>query len=710
MGTVTAFCASLTLSFAGLTSVPFAGAAEAAPTCKGVTATIWVNSSNIIVGGDDAGETYTGSLEGTSDNDVIVGTPGNDSIDGGTGDDLVCGGSGNDDIDGGIGDDDLCGDGGNDTMDGGIGDDDMCGDDGNDEMDGGIGEDEIDGGAGTDTLDGEIGEDVCINGESTDCEATTGTVVCGGSSSSSSSASSASSSSSTTSSSSAPSSSSSSTATSSSSTSSTSSSSTSSTSSSSSAVICPVTSDLIGHWKFDEEGGLIAFDSSGENNHGVLQNNPTYVAGNPLISPNASALDFDGTDDDVLVPGSDFDFGSDDFTVSTFLKTASGNRSVLGHADNNGSGNRGWGMKLNATGSTVNFFAMGDSGTNSASHNATLLDNQWHHVAGVYSRSGSTLTISAYVDGALVGSHASAVGDISVTTSLFLGRYNLPALTFDGTLDDVRIHDRVLSAAEIAACSAGTPASSSSNSSSSSSSTTSSSSSSSSVFNEGSSSSQGGSNNQENFSGFSTPEAVGGNGSYRGNRTNTLTGVANFLVDLILTDGGTIAPPAFGGRNSVRFSDSEESLICSMKKSMPKQTTGAMLRWTAEYLAPMMHRDADMIEDALRDRTFCKGEVVSAAPEKIAQAEPFYVNAAGYPVSSNSTWNVCVTGVVTLADIRANPDKDEDGNARDCSYYHTSGLWRHPDTGAYFTWDRKTKTLEVPEGYVLVKEQTVAVK
>lgn len=727
MGTMSVFCASLTLGSVGLTSV--ASAVDATPTCKGVTATIWVNSSNVIVGGGNAGDTYTGTLEGTSDNDVIVGTSGDDSIDGGLGHDLVCGDGGDDAIDGGIGNDDLCGDGGNDTIDGGIGDDDICGDEGNDDIEGGIGNDNIDGGNGTDALNGEIDNDVCINGESVqECEATTGSVVCGGSSSTSSSTSSVPSSSSVSSSSSSVSSpssssaqsstSSSSVSSSSSTTSSSSSSSTSSssTSSSSSAVMCPLTFNLIGHWKLDEgTGSVIAFDSSGENNHGVHQNGPVYVAGNPLISPNPSALDFDGTDDDILVPGFDFSFGTSNFTVSTFLKTTAGDRSVLGHFDNNGSGTRGWGMYIDDS-NKIDFFANGDAGTNNLAHNATLLNGQWHHVAGVYSRSGSLMTINAYVDGVLAGSSTSTVGDISVNTSLFLGKYHLLVPHFDGTLDDVRIYDRVLTAAEIAACSGGTPASSSSSTSSSSSSSSSTSSSSSSsassVSSGASSSSQGGSNNnQQHFSGFSTPEAVDGNGSYRGKRTNTLTGVANFLVDLILgTDDETIAPPAFGGRNSVPFFESEEDLICSMKKSMPKQTTGAMLHWTAQYLAPLMHRDADMIEDALRDRRFCKGEEVSAAPVQVAQAQPFYVNLAGYPVSSNPTWNICVMGAVTLADIRANPDKDKDGNARDCSYYHTNGLWRHPDSGAYFTWDKKTKNLEIPAGYVLVKEQIVAAK
>jgi Ca2+-binding RTX toxin-like protein len=233
--------------------------------------------------------------------------------------------------------------------------------------------------------------------------------------------------------------------------------------------------DLEGYWKFDETTGITAIDSAGGDNTGTHENGPMYVAGNPAISPNPSALKFDGTDDHVRVADSnDFDFGTGSFTVSAFVKTGTGDTSVLGNFD---ATQRGWGLYLYDSG-RVNFFAYGSAGANDTSFGAPVLDEGWHHVAGVYTRSGASLTIDMYVDGVLVGSNTSTVGDITSSSDLLLGHY-LGQPHYDGVLDDVRVYDRALSANEIPSLSNGCtiPAASSSSSSSNSSSSNSSSSS-----------------------------------------------------------------------------------------------------------------------------------------------------------------------------------------------------------------------------------------
>ena len=182
---------------AGLVSIPFTALGQSAPTCDGQTATIWVQGG-FIVGGDDNGESYSGTLNGTSGNDVIVGTSDDDVLDGKSGNDIICGLQGEDSIEGGFGDDrvfgddgddDLegnddqdivCGGNGNDTIYGGIGNDTLCGDDGDDELQGSLGNDQLNGGDGlNDQLNGEGGNDICVNGESLDnCEDTTTPVSC----------------------------------------------------------------------------------------------------------------------------------------------------------------------------------------------------------------------------------------------------------------------------------------------------------------------------------------------------------------------------------------------------------------------------------------------------------------------------------------------------------------------------------------------------
>jgi hypothetical protein len=144
-----------------------------------------------------------------------------------------------------------------------------------------------------------------------------------------------------------------------------------------------------------------------------------------------------------------------------------------------------------------------------------------------------------------------------------------------------------------------------------------------------------------------------------------------------------------------------------MRKALPAKTSSSMLEWIAEQLATQMNRDADMILEALKDESLCQTSQIEA---KVSKPVAFDVSAAGYPVSSNNTWNKCISGKVTLADLRSNTDKNEDGLSRDCSDYHTGSLWYHPDLKIYFSFDRKKKTVNLPTGYVVQKDQSVTLK
>jgi Ca2+-binding RTX toxin-like protein len=89
-------------------------------------------------------------FEGTSGDDVIIGTDDADEIDGNGGNDRICGGRGADEIDGGDG---------FDRIDGEAGPDDLAGDDDNDWIYGGLNDDHLYGGDDDDDLYGEKGDD-----------------------------------------------------------------------------------------------------------------------------------------------------------------------------------------------------------------------------------------------------------------------------------------------------------------------------------------------------------------------------------------------------------------------------------------------------------------------------------------------------------------------------------------------------------------------
>ena len=99
------------------------------------------------------------NLEGTNGNDLIVGFEGNDNIEGGNGNDCLIGNQGNDAIEGGNG---------NDIVEGGEGFDRISGSNGNDKVEGGEGNDNIDGGNGNDQIQGNSGDDTLIGGNGND--------------------------------------------------------------------------------------------------------------------------------------------------------------------------------------------------------------------------------------------------------------------------------------------------------------------------------------------------------------------------------------------------------------------------------------------------------------------------------------------------------------------------------------------------------------
>lgn len=98
-------------------------------------------------------------IVGTSGNDNLHGNGGNDTLDGGDGADNIYGNAGDDMLIGGSGNDTISGHEGNDTLQGGDGDDYLAGQEGSDIVNGGAGNDFIGGGPGQDVLTGGTGAD-----------------------------------------------------------------------------------------------------------------------------------------------------------------------------------------------------------------------------------------------------------------------------------------------------------------------------------------------------------------------------------------------------------------------------------------------------------------------------------------------------------------------------------------------------------------------
>src|SRR3989338_3532519 len=204
----------------------------------------------------------------------------------------------------------------------------------------------------------------------------------------------------------------------------------------------PTNLGLVGYWSMNEGTGSYAGDSSGNKNTGTLTNGPTWVDGK-----RGKALNFDGSNDYVAVSGnSTFDlsrgtiagwFKFDDMSGGVDFATGGSwldERFVLhfGYQDNG----------------KIKFTISNGSSYNVLTSNLSPNMEEWYHVAVTYDGTNQKI----YVNGSLDNTGASAITPATTNVPLYIGRtLGLAPDNSDGFIDEVRIYNRALSAAEIQA-------------------------------------------------------------------------------------------------------------------------------------------------------------------------------------------------------------------------------------------------------------------
>lgn len=218
-----------------------------------------------------------------------------------------------------------------------------------------------------------------------------------------------------------------------------------------------LTNGLVGLWSFNgpDLSGTTAYDRSGQGNNGTLTNGPVVAEGKI-----GQGISFDGSNDYVNIPDNDaidFDY-SQDFSVAFWMRAPVAQIETT-NTDNAleekwaGSGGYPYTFRMyNQTYGTVGDrgkvrFARYDGTHNPyAISSVAVNDNIWHHVVGV--KSGSTMTL--YMDGASSGTSTdTTTATTTNATSVSLGARNGASNRFIGSLDEFRVYNRTLSAAEV---------------------------------------------------------------------------------------------------------------------------------------------------------------------------------------------------------------------------------------------------------------------
>jgi hypothetical protein len=237
---------------------------------------------------------------------------------------------------------------------------------------------------------------------------------------------------------------------------------------------CNLLNGLVLWMPMDEGSGTITYDYSGYGNNGTLYSG-TNVCSNPPTSgcPTwvdgviGKALSFDGVDDYVYVNSTSISFDFQDLTISAWIKLKGGtgeagiNEQIV--ANNPCGWNSGWEFKVDVVNNQSGFEYANPNEYQTNTFIDTIYElHRWYFVAVVTYIQNGVRYIKWFINGTLIGTIQNANATILYDS---LSRYNLTigglngnwgctvehfnSHFFNGTIDEIRIHNRALSEDEI---------------------------------------------------------------------------------------------------------------------------------------------------------------------------------------------------------------------------------------------------------------------
>ena len=214
------------------------------------------------------------------------------------------------------------------------------------------------------------------------------------------------------------------------------------------AAQCP--SDVISFWTLDDTVAGTYVDSVGSNNGTGAASDPDPTTSGKIIG--AQEFTADNTDGINVADNDTFDWGlNDGFSVELWMRKttdAVGREVMVGRSD----GTILWFLGIEDTTNNV-IWSLYDTEGNGvelpANPAVDVSDGEWHHVVGV--RNATNDTVSLYVDGAETEkADGFTTGIFDSAANLNIGWLNLaPYYYYNGTLDEVAVYNRALTATEV---------------------------------------------------------------------------------------------------------------------------------------------------------------------------------------------------------------------------------------------------------------------
>jgi hypothetical protein len=195
----------------------------------------------------------------------------------------------------------------------------------------------------------------------------------------------------------------------------------------------------VGCWQMEEGSGTQILDGTGNGNNGTLTGSPTWVPGHTGL-----ALNLNGSSQYAIVTDNASLDITNNITLSAWIKPSKvGTQGVIKKTLGSAAGN-GYELSLATTGYVFTRFGGAANRLDSVTPYPTD-GNTWMHIAATYDGTN----IRMYINGIENSSRPYSLPIVANTTNLGIGVDPTPQNYYQGVLDDLRIYNRPLSAAEI---------------------------------------------------------------------------------------------------------------------------------------------------------------------------------------------------------------------------------------------------------------------
>ncbi len=210
---------------------------------------------------------------------------------------------------------------------------------------------------------------------------------------------------------------------------------------------------LVGYWKFDQVSGTTTLNSAALNNPTTLVNGASLTTGVPasVTVPDFDALRLDGVNDAAQVAdAAALDVPANAFSVAAWVRrvVTSTHTADLIYDSGTQTGHWFFGFLANDK------LSFTTNGLVDYSSPLTVTDSNWHHVAAVVNGSGAN-NLAIYLDGAAAPALSAVITSTPSGPKLIGNKNGSLNTPFSGDIDELRVYNRPLSAAEVGRLAAG---------------------------------------------------------------------------------------------------------------------------------------------------------------------------------------------------------------------------------------------------------------